>query len=68
MNKSEKEIHEGTEHLMELAEEVERERQERGRAAHDPAVKPEDEEPTDAGTAKPGAVGYARIDTQNSPK
>jgi hypothetical protein len=53
---------------MELAEEVERERAERGRAAHDPSVTPEDEEPTEAGNVAPGAVGYARIDTQNSPK
>lgn len=68
MDKSEKEIHEGTEYLQHLADEVEREREKRGRATHDVTVPPEEEEPTDAGTVKPGAVGYARIDTQNSPK
>jgi hypothetical protein len=68
MDKSEQEIHEGTEYLKQLAEEVEHERQERGRAVHDVTVDPEEEEPTDAGRVVPGAAGYARIDTQNSPK
>lgn len=45
MNKSEKEIHEGTEYLQHLADEVERERAERGRANHDVTVAPEEEEP-----------------------
>jgi hypothetical protein len=68
MDKSEQEIHEGTAYLQSLAEEVEQEREKRGRAVHDVTVPPEEEEPTDAGVIKPGAVGYARIDSQNSPK
>lgn len=68
MDKSEQEIHEGTEYLKQLAEEVERERRERGRAVHDVNVSPDEEEPTDAGDVTPGATGFACIDTQNSPR
>lgn len=68
MDKSEQEIHQGTEYLQQLADEVGREREKRGRAVHDVTVDPEDEESPDAGVIKPGAAGFARIDTQNSPR
>lgn len=79
MNKSEKEIHEGTQHLQQLAEEVERERAERGHTAFDVREKPEDESPeghnltgddvpqNDPVQATPNASQYERIHYQNSP-
>ena len=45
MTESIEKIHEGTKTLQELADEVEQERQERGHAAFDVTVAPEDEEP-----------------------
>ena len=45
MTDSTDQVHEGTKSLLELAEEIERERQERGHSPLDVTIAPEDEEP-----------------------
>lgn len=79
MNNSPDEVHEGTKTLQELADEVERERMERGRSRIDTEEHHNDEEPsdstvtgdpvpvTDDDAASPNATVFGRVHQQNSP-
>jgi hypothetical protein len=79
MNNSSDEVHEGTKTLQELADEVERERQQRGRSRLDTEDHPKDEAASgddvsgdpvpvaDQDVDSPNATVYGRIQQQNSP-